>query len=128
MFFSALLAFSIFYLYLCGMEQVKLSSDYCPTCGAECDAATPADGSPATPKPNDISLCFYCGETLTFNEDLKLEVLPYDELLLLGDETVNEVLHVKRFIQEEIKRKQREKKNETNTTKPTTNGEDILHE
>jgi hypothetical protein len=47
---------------------------YCPTCYHMLDMNTPLlnESTSAVPKPQDISLCIYCGNWSVFDDDLKL--------------------------------------------------------
>jgi hypothetical protein len=47
----------------------------CPACGEELDGATEVtnDGR-AVPRPGDLSMCWYCGAILTFDDDTMLRL------------------------------------------------------
>lgn len=60
-------------------------ADLCPKCGQLLEAASALDGK-STPRPEDISLCFYCGEVLQFGSDLRLHVAPAGLLEELSEE------------------------------------------
>jgi hypothetical protein len=51
-----------------------LETSPCPVCGANLNAATPAEGC-NVPGPGDFSMCFYCGEYLRFDDDMQLQSL-----------------------------------------------------
>lgn len=48
----------------------------CPCCGSVLNAATNTDGSSSGPEKDDITVCFYCGALLLFNEDLTTREAP----------------------------------------------------
>lgn len=54
--------------------------NHCPFCKRLTDAQTCVSEMDAEPKPNDLSLCAYCGELAQFDENLKL-VSCSDEVL-----------------------------------------------
>jgi hypothetical protein len=51
--------------------QGRLPVDYCPWCGAKCDAWTALDPC-RSPKAGDAGMCFYCGQVMIYNTDLTL--------------------------------------------------------
>jgi len=89
------------------MNETRLKLDHCPACKSECDSASSSDNSNAKPVPYDITVCFYCAETLQFDEDLRLTSLSSRDFDMLDKETRIEVLKVKRFVKEEIDRKEK---------------------
>ena len=52
----------------------KLEMDICPTCKEGLNRATPAFGDHKL-KPNDLSICFYCGSFNYYDDNLKLQTL-----------------------------------------------------
>lgn len=57
----------------------------CPDCGKVLDAAKSADGDRA-PKPDDLSVCLYCGSILQFDAGMSLVALTPTELRRLDPE------------------------------------------
>jgi hypothetical protein len=58
---------------------VRTPDNPCPSCGSELNAATGPAGLP--PDPGDISVCYDCGEILTFNDDLTSRKLTAREMI-----------------------------------------------
>lgn len=60
----------------------RLPPALCPECGAAMDAHTPmADGTKARkPQPGDLGICFECGISLVFDDDLRLRKATEEDL------------------------------------------------
>ena len=57
-----------------------LTRPKCPGCEEVLDGATGINDKGAVPKPNDLSLCVYCGMALRFTSDMELVEFPESEL------------------------------------------------
>lgn len=75
------------------MKKVPACS--CPHCGKELNAATNVDGEGGSPSEGDISLCIGCGGFLTFNKDLTVRELSYDDVVDLKPEERSELFRAK---------------------------------
>ena len=78
-------------------EKVKGSN--CPKCNKFLDAVTAEDGV-KSPIPGDLSICFYCGELLIFNNNIELEKIPQDLFDSFDDELKEELL----FTQKQLRK------------------------
>jgi hypothetical protein len=58
----------------------------CPMCHKSVDAATAAEGILVRPNPGDISICFYCGEVLTFDPQMQLVPCDLNGMLALTED------------------------------------------
>ena len=65
------------------MNTSKMPNSFkCPYCLNVLDATTAVDGEDTTgegPIAGDVSICFYCGELSTFNEERQLTYLSAEE-------------------------------------------------
>lgn len=52
------------------MHVTQLAEHSCPCCGKIIDAASVLGEEKVTPRPGDISFCLYCGQLLTFDDEL----------------------------------------------------------
>lgn len=75
--------------------MAEVPESCCPACRRKMDRATAVDGSGAMPVPGDVTVCFGCGEALTFGEGLELQLVDWSALdastttaLLHAQETV----------------------------------------
>jgi len=73
------------------MAITEIPRASCPNCSYQMDRCTgisdedaPAPGDPA---PGDLSVCAGCGTFLTFDDELRLQLFPDDQLIELPDET-----------------------------------------
>lgn len=57
----------------------NLGTHCCPSCGIPLTGAIGVDGE-NEPSEGDISVCFYCGEILTFKSDLSTNKISLDKL------------------------------------------------
>ncbi len=64
------------------VKDMKIVESKCPTCGKKLNAAKALEEQ-STPVAGDISICFYCGSILSFQEDLSMKRMDIDELLSL---------------------------------------------
>jgi hypothetical protein len=64
-------------------EADRITPSPCTNCGKVTDAATHF-GERRNPKPNDISLCYYCGHIQAFGDDLKLRELTSAEMIAIA--------------------------------------------
>lgn len=78
-------------------EKVKGSN--CPKCNKFLDAVTAEDGV-KSPIPGDLSICFYCGEILVFNDNMELEKVSQELFDSFDDELKEELL----FAQEQLRK------------------------
>lgn len=64
-------------------EDHKLPDDSeCLKCGKKVDAATCVNAE-AHPKPNDITMCIYCGHFMAFGDDLRpRELAAWEEAVI----------------------------------------------
>ncbi len=51
------------------MKTTRVPASVCPVCGKANNAASNGQDRP---KPNDVSICWYCGHLMIFADDLKL--------------------------------------------------------
>lgn len=89
-------------------EIEEIGNIKCPKCGIYLDGASDSHGVGATPKPGDISICYYCGTFLVFNlvdEKLSLRKLTDEEFDALPEESRAELLRMKKLIREHKKNK-----------------------
>lgn len=56
-------------------HATRLKPALCPQCGTFLDAATNT-GSPAKPKPDDLTLCIMCASILRYDAELKPQIPP----------------------------------------------------
>lgn len=63
------------------IETFKTKENKCPLCDKKLDAVTGVLGKKDRPKPDDFSMCAYCGVILRFNEDLSFRAVPDTELI-----------------------------------------------
>lgn len=63
----------------------------CPACQKKADGFTSV-GHDCKPKHGDLSVCYYCGEMLRYQEDLSLKKLTNKEFSLL-DVTLRDMLN-----------------------------------
>jgi hypothetical protein len=59
----------------------RLTSDRCPRCRKELDAATSIEDYCA-PKPQDLTVCIKCATILQWNKDMRLEIADLNKLNL----------------------------------------------
>jgi hypothetical protein len=62
------------------MYSAKLPRDSCPRCATKLDAATGLDKETFDPKPGDFSICINCQAILTYDPQLKLEMVAWEDL------------------------------------------------
>jgi hypothetical protein len=80
-------------------NAVRVSKCQCPQCGKQLDAASSVDGVTAIPKKGDISLCFYCGEILEYDENCVLTYITQEVIdELKKDNTYEEIVDIQRRI------------------------------
>ena len=60
-------------------KSYRMPESFCPTCGHRLDGATDTVSGARKPMPGDFSACFYCGEMLRFNAELKLVLMEKDD-------------------------------------------------
>lgn len=61
----------------------RLPKGTCPHCGHILDTARTGDGSPATPKEGDATVCIQCAEVLFFRADMTLRKPKDGELMTI---------------------------------------------
>jgi hypothetical protein len=68
------------------MATTRLPPHHCPHCSKLLNSATHAPGQPdiRPPEPDDITLCFGCGEFCLFTADMTLRKPTEDELIEIG--------------------------------------------
>jgi hypothetical protein len=70
------------------MRETRTPPGACLACGKIVDAVTSLDGG-HRPKPNDITLCLYCGHIMAFGEGLRMRPLTDAEMVeIAGDRTL----------------------------------------
>lgn len=76
---------------------LRLKPSLCISCGKTLDAASCLeDGS--RPKPGDITVCFYCGQVMAFDNDLGLRHLTEPESKEVeNDERINHAVKLIRL-------------------------------
>jgi len=62
------------------VTSTRTPPSFCLDCGKKLDAAA-AVREGAEPKPDDISLCIYCGHIMMYAPDLTLRELTDDEIV-----------------------------------------------
>ena len=80
-------------------EVTKLDYSYCPHCRTKVNAAGSID-KPATPKPGDINICFYCANINIYDEDLKVRLPTPEEIEEISKD--QSVLHIQEKIRQFI--------------------------
>lgn len=66
----------------------RLVPSKCLSCGIENDVATSVDGD-CSPEPGDVTVCFYCGHIMAYDDDLKLRELTREEqIAMAGDQRI----------------------------------------
>lgn len=69
-------------------QRMLLPMSKCLDCGKQMDAASGLQGDPE-PRPNDVSVCLYCGHITAFAEDLTLRPLTDVEMIeIAGNEDI----------------------------------------
>jgi hypothetical protein len=66
-------------------RKTELKADVCPRCDALLDAVTPLHKQDVKPKPDDLTICYYCGAPLAFTEDMTLRPATLAEMHGLAD-------------------------------------------
>lgn len=61
------------------MQSNKMPKSFCIGCGVELNAAFLGEGGDVKPKPDDFTICVYCGTVMGYNEDLTLRRLSEGE-------------------------------------------------
>ena len=74
----------------------------CPSCGHKINAATGLIED-SLPKKGDLSLCFYCGEILTFTEDLSQEILSEEKFGKLPAKIQTKLKRIQTSIRSELR-------------------------
>ena len=80
------------------MKSVRLPVSNCLNirCGMPNDAAS--HRGRATPRPNDYTVCFYCGHVMAFAEDLTMRALTGKEMIdTAGDQRIIAIQHAIRL-------------------------------
>jgi hypothetical protein len=54
---------------------MRVKTSECVTCRAVLNGAETVSDPNIHPKPNDVTICSYCGEVLQFNDDLSLRLI-----------------------------------------------------
>jgi hypothetical protein len=81
----------------------------CPRCSSDLTGASDPQ-SDATPSPDDLSVCVYCGAVLVFNHDMTMRLAEPDDIQTLELDAMMKLLHYSAAI--EVKRRiEREAKN-----------------
>jgi len=75
---------------------MKITVNSCPGCGALLDAASNLQDIELAPKPNDISICIYCGIFLQYDNNRGLELI--DDEMKLPDEVLHQLRNIRRTI------------------------------
>lgn len=69
-----------------GTDQVRISPGQCPHCGKRLDAVSRLEGPVTNPSAGDLTVCFGCGESLQFDDRLRLKRISATELAALDPE------------------------------------------
>jgi hypothetical protein len=70
------------------MRETRTPPCACLACGKVMDAVTSFDGD-HRPKPDDITICLYCGHVMAFGERLRLRPLTDAEMVeIAGNRTI----------------------------------------
>lgn len=72
----------------------RLPPSRCPHCGKRLNAAGVVDGTAPLPRPDDLTICFGCGEALTFDRGLRLRAIRASELAGLTPEEAADLRRV----------------------------------
>lgn len=62
---------------------MRIKTSKCVTCKVVLDGAETVSDPDIRPKPDDITICGYCGEVLQFNDDMSLR--------LIGETVISEI-------------------------------------
>lgn len=87
-------------------NQLK-NKPYCPLCNKCLDCFTALEeGSDAFPKPEDVTVCAYCGAILEYDLNLNLNFIKPDKLLEIDTATLWKAQQMRQnFLQMKTKRK-----------------------
>lgn len=66
----------------------------CPACRKPLDAAT-GMGHDHLPEPEDLSICFHCGVSMIFNQDLSLRLATPEEFAELPQKVRDDINHMR---------------------------------
>lgn len=65
-------------------EQVQFAiPDACPKCQHALDGTTHVEGDHPDPRAGDLTICFYCGSFLTWDDRLKLKEITTEAFMAL---------------------------------------------
>jgi hypothetical protein len=70
----------------------------CPHCGQKLDAASVLQGEVPLPEPDDLTVCFGCGEALQFDAKLRLRKMTAAELAALAPDEAAELRQTQQAI------------------------------
>ena len=74
----------------------------CLNCRHKISAASEIFRDELVPKEGDITICFYCGEIMEFDADLKLQIIKDFSLTQLNAEELAALKKVKSFIKAKL--------------------------
>jgi hypothetical protein len=77
----------------------------CPSCKTVLSDSTCVSKEGASPSPGDLSVCFYCGELLQFDDETAPRLLTFDKFQLLPYKDRMELLFVQKTVRREHGRK-----------------------
>jgi hypothetical protein len=70
----------------------KIDDNACPSCWKKLDGASALDPDCPKPKPNDLTVCFYCQAILQFGHEMELRKVTMEEFVRLPMEQQGGVL------------------------------------
>lgn len=62
-------------------NRKRVKDTLCPTCKNKLDAATGILDQSWVARPGDMSVCFHCGEILTFTADMDLRLADLNDMM-----------------------------------------------
>lgn len=73
---------------------------YCPCCNRLIDAATPVvEDEQITPRPEDVTICFYCATFLVYKDDLTMREINSEEIGNLPSEIRQQLVKARKSIE-----------------------------
>lgn len=75
----------------------KIDDDICPNCKSVLNTCTGVN-SDQNPSPGDITICFYCGSVLKFNDDMTLLELTTEDYVTMPKDALFEIIMVQQQI------------------------------
>ncbi len=91
------------------MKTWRCSPRPCPNCGRQADSASTIDpnSSAAAPVPGDLTVCFGCGEVLTFGPDMDLLLAVASDLDELDPSDLRNVRLMQQYVRGPLREERR---------------------